>query len=147
MRVLVCGGRKYRNWQNVCTALDCFVATIAPVTVVVHGCAPGADLLGRKWALLRSLKEDPYPALWHDMTARPLVLRYSSFGKAYNVAAGGIRNQRMLDEGEPGAVVHFEGGKGTADMVMRARRHRKKVNPALRIFCATEQGGLEEEEA
>lgn len=36
-------------------------------------------------------------------------------------AAGPIRNQRMLDEGKPDLVVAFPGGRGTADMVRRAK--------------------------
>ena len=36
-------------------------------------------------------------------------------------AAGHIRNQQMLDEGRPHLVVAFPGGRGTADMVRRAR--------------------------
>jgi hypothetical protein len=36
-------------------------------------------------------------------------------------AAGPIRNQRMLDEVKPELVVAFPGGRGTADMVRRAR--------------------------
>jgi hypothetical protein len=39
-------------------------------------------------------------------------------------AAGPIRNQRMLDWG-PDLVVAFAGGKGTADMVRRARCRRR----------------------
>jgi hypothetical protein len=35
--------------------------------------------------------------------------------------AGPIRNQRMLDEGKPDLVIAFPGGRGTADMVRRAR--------------------------
>jgi hypothetical protein len=36
-------------------------------------------------------------------------------------AASPIRNQQMLDEGRPNLVVAFPGGRGTADMVRRAR--------------------------
>lgn len=36
-------------------------------------------------------------------------------------AAGPIRNRRMLLEGMPDLVVAFPGGRGTADMVRRAR--------------------------
>jgi len=35
--------------------------------------------------------------------------------------AGPIRNQQMLDEGKPNLVVAFPGGRGTADIVRRAR--------------------------
>jgi hypothetical protein len=40
--------------------------------------------------------------------------------KRHGPAAGPMRNQRMLDWG-PDLVVAFAGGKGTADMVRRAR--------------------------
>ena len=36
--------------------------------------------------------------------------------------AGPIRNQRMLDAGQPDLVVAFEGGRGTADMITRTKR-------------------------
>ena len=39
----------------------------------------------------------------------------------YGRAAGPIRNQQMLDEGRPTLVVAFPDGRGTADMVRRAR--------------------------
>ena len=35
--------------------------------------------------------------------------------------AGPIRNQRMLDDGKPDLGIAFPGGRGTADMVRRAR--------------------------
>lgn len=40
----------------------------------------------------------------------------------YGNAAGPIRNQQMLDEGKPDLVVAFPGGRGTADMVNKARK-------------------------
>jgi hypothetical protein len=41
--------------------------------------------------------------------------------KAHGRAAGPIRNQRMIDEHRPELVVAAPGGRGTADMVRRAR--------------------------
>jgi hypothetical protein len=38
-----------------------------------------------------------------------------------------MRNQAMLDYGKPDLVVAFPGGKGTADMVRRARVAGVKV--------------------
>ncbi len=37
-------------------------------------------------------------------------------------AAGPIRNARMIAEGRPDLVIAFPGGRGTADMVSRARK-------------------------
>jgi hypothetical protein len=49
-----------------------------------------------------------------------VVIRRRRDGRLYNAAAGGIRNQRMLDEEKPNLVVAFPGGNGTADMCRRA---------------------------
>ena len=43
-------------------------------------------------------------------------------GGVYDPGAAVKRNQQMLDEGEPDALFAFPGGKGTADMVRRARK-------------------------
>ncbi len=104
-RVLVCGGREYddrdRIW-NTLTALD----AECRIDVVIHGAASGADTEGMLWAqAMPGRKHAPFAAVW----------------PAHGRAAGPIRNQRMLDEGKPDLVVAFPGGRGTADMVRRAR--------------------------
>jgi len=43
--------------------------------------------------------------------------KWSKHGRA----AGPIRNQEMIDECKPDLVVAFPGGRGTADMVRRAK--------------------------
>jgi hypothetical protein len=73
--------------------------------VIVHGAAVGADQMAGSWARSRGVAEAAFPADW------------GRDGRA----AGPIRNQRMLDEGRPDLVVAFPGGRGTADMVRRAR--------------------------
>lgn len=45
------------------------------------------------------------------------IADWSKYGKA----AGPMRNQKMLDEYKPDLVVALPGGRGTADMVSRAR--------------------------
>ena len=42
----------------------------------------------------------------------------------YGPVAGPIRNQDMLDLHRPKMVIAFPGGKGTADMVKRAKKLR-----------------------
>jgi hypothetical protein len=61
--------------------------------------------LAGKWAESQGVTVEAYPADW----------------KKHGRAAGPIRNQRMLDE-NPDILVAFPGGKGTADMVARARK-------------------------
>lgn len=118
MRVLVCGGRRYRNRDFLDHILD---TLDPPATRIIHGYATGADILAKEWAEKRNVPVKGYAANWSDLDVEPLVLRYSPEGEPYNAAAGGIRNQQMLDEEKPDLVVAFPGGAGTADMVRRAK--------------------------
>jgi predicted polyphosphate/ATP-dependent NAD kinase len=104
-RVLVCGGRDYADRKAVFKALDAIRAAKGSLTVIQGGAA-GADALAREWCMAQpSVHLINEPADW----------------KAHGRAAGPIRNQRMLDEHKPDLVLAFPGGKGTADMVRRAR--------------------------
>jgi hypothetical protein len=100
MKVLVCGGRSYLDHKRVFAVLD----ELKPKHVV-HGGASGADRCANDWALVRGVRRSIYPADW------------TRHGKA----AGPKRNQLMLDKEKPDLVVAFPGGRGTADMVNRAR--------------------------
>jgi hypothetical protein len=113
MRVLVCGGRDYsRAWvaswlarhlkEEVAFALRCSAFSIS---AVIHGGARGADQGAADYAKSADIKQVVFPADW----------------ELHGKAAGPIRNQRMIDEGKPDVVVAFPGGRGTADMVRRAR--------------------------
>lgn len=103
MRVLVCGGRNYHNRA----ALRAYLSNLGPqkVSLIITGAAPGADKLATEWAAECGIQFREFPANW----------------KAHGRAAGPIRNQRMLDEGRPDLVVAFPGGRGTADMIRRAK--------------------------
>jgi UDP-N-acetylmuramoylalanine-D-glutamate ligase len=103
MRVLVCGGRDYSNRERVFTSLD-MLNSKYPVAMVIHGAARGADSLADEWAKERGVPVERYPAQW------------DKHGKA----AGPLRNQEMI-EAKPDAVVAFPGGRGTEDMVARAK--------------------------
>ncbi len=109
MRVLVCGGRDYDDHERVYAVLDFIAAeaedSLDPVDTVIQGAASGADHLASCWATARKVKVEGYRADWHNLGA----------------AAGPIRNQKMLAEGRPDLVVAFPGGRGTADMVRRAK--------------------------
>ncbi|MBA2348784.1 MAG: DUF2493 domain-containing protein [Solirubrobacterales bacterium] len=104
MRVLVCGGRDYTNATNVNSWLDS-LSVHQEVTTVIHGGATGADELADQWAKTHGVAVNKFQADW------------SKHGKA----AGPIRNAQMLDEGKPDVVLAFPGGRGTADMVRKAR--------------------------
>lgn len=101
--VLVTGGRDYDNKRTLFRTLD-QVHAIDPIALLIHGGANGADSLAGAWARERGVPYKVYAAYW----------------KRDGNAAGPIRNQRMLVEGEPDLVVKFLGGRGTADMVRKA---------------------------
>jgi len=121
-RLLVCGGRDYTNQDVAYKVLDKIHSTMN-ITHVINGLAPGADTLGRGWALRTDCVEPvDFPALWNDLSVEGAVVKKNKWGKDYNVKAGFQRNQRMLDEGQPHMLLAFPGGNGTADMVDRASK-------------------------
>lgn len=103
MRVLVCGGRDYKDYHTVAVYLNQCLPSRP--TTIIEGGAHGADELARKWARVAEVPVETYVANW----------------KLLGPKAGPIRNQAMLDQGKPDIVVAFPGGRGTADMVRRAR--------------------------
>lgn len=106
MRVLVCGGRDYCDASTLWGALDT-LRRQSPhdAMIVIQGGARGADQMAREWCESRKVPYENYPAEW----------------ERYGRAAGPTRNQQMLDKGNPDLVVAFPGGKGTADMIRRAK--------------------------
>jgi len=100
MRVLVCGGRDYKDVMKMAGVLyDIYI------TLIIEGGADGADTLARKWAERNEIPHLEFPAQWKKLGPK----------------AGPIRNQQMLDEGKPDMVIAFPGGKGTAHMVKIAQ--------------------------
>ena len=105
MRVLVCGGRDYIDASALWGALDKLRHEAAhDGMTVIQGGARGADQLAREWCVARLVPYLNFPADWIK----------------YGKAAGPIRNQQMIDKGEPTLVLAFPGGPGTADMLFRA---------------------------
>lgn len=111
MTVLVCGGRDFSRWHAGWGRLDRLNDQHGPFEWVVNGGASGADAMSSQWGLSRQLWVRQFPADW-DKHGR---------------GAGPIRNQRMLDEVKPDLVIAFPGGRGTADMVKRAKAAGVKV--------------------
>lgn len=105
MKVLVCGGRAYEDRDRVFAVLDKLHAE-AGVVSIIEGGARGADAYGKEWAFRRGVDCETFKADWENQ---------GSF-------AGPMRNKRMLAEGQPDLVIAFPGGRGTADMVRKARK-------------------------
>lgn len=111
MKVLVCGGRDYAGYSHVWGVLETIHAR-TPIDTLIEGGATGADHWARKWAKCHhGVEIETHPADW----------------QAHGRAAGPLRNQRMLDVGNPNLVIAFPGGRGTADMVRRAKRAGVKL--------------------
>ena len=108
MRVLVCGGRDYSDYDTVCSTLN---RHAFDADVLIQGGASGADELAVDWAEHHQIRIENYPADW----------------KKYGRSAGYIRNAQMLQEGKPDLVIAFPGGKGTAMMVKLAEKAKIKV--------------------
>lgn len=102
--VLVCGGRDYDDREQLFRVLDAAHMS-NPIILLMHGAAKGADTLAEEWARNSGVPCQAYHADW----------------ETHGKAAGPIRNQRMLDNGLPHMVIAFLGGKGTADMMRRAK--------------------------
>lgn len=125
-RVLVTGGRAYPDCEAVFARLATCRESAARnglKLIVIHGdCPTGADHWVALWCRREGVEERRFPAQW-DLHGR---------------SAGPRRNQQMLNEGQPDMVLALPGGRGTADMVRRARAANvlvapldSKVSPAL----------------
>ena len=103
-RVLVCGGRDFESPAQMMRVMDALHAE-RKFTALIQGGAQGADRLAKEWARTKpEIERYECKADWHK----------------HGLAAGPLRNARML-EWKPDLVVAFPGGRGTSDMVRRAK--------------------------
>lgn len=109
MRIIVCGGRDFKDYEFLWTVLDDIHKT-TPITELIHGAAKGADAFAHIWAVRRSVPVTPVPADW----------------KRHGSKAGPLRNLQMLDM-QVSCVVAFPGGRGTAHMVQSALKRGVEV--------------------
>lgn len=113
MRMLICGGRDYRDRISAFAVFD-RAHKKREVTLVIHGACmkkgsielTGGDRWAEEWARTHEIPYVGVPAPWASLPS----------------AAGPVRNQMMLDAWKPEGVIALPGGDGTADMVGRARK-------------------------
>lgn len=133
MRVLVFGGRGYPYESFVHEGLLRITDGVPfHLITIMHGACNcgekdkhiGADYWAHtfceQWRYA-GLIEKPYPAKWDDLTVPGAVIGVK-YGRRYNVRAGFMRNQYMLDDGKPTHALEAPGGTGTADMRSRIER-------------------------
>lgn len=113
-RLLVCGDR---NWSNKDQIRECI--EIVDPDVIIEGEARGADRIAREIAL-----EMGY-------VLGDTLLSFPADWEKHHKAAGPIRNQHMLTEGQPTIVYAFHGNinesKGTKDMIKRSLKAKIPV--------------------
>lgn len=115
MRVLVCGGRDFVDFDFLNFTLSKLQTERGPFSLIIHGGARGADALADVYAAKHFLPLLRFPADW---------------GR-HGRSAGPIRNAQMLKDGRPDLVVAFKGGNGTADMVKQATKAGVEVFNAV----------------
>lgn len=103
MRVIITGSRDWRNSELI----DLALSQLPKDSIIVHGCATGADAIARSLALSLGLKVEDH---WPD---------YVNYDFA---AANKRRNQEMVNAGAD-LVLAFPtpSSRGTWDCVRRAK--------------------------
>lgn len=118
LTIAVTGGRDHYPTTDELSELSALIRHIHQsfnyvATIFVHGAARGVDTLIGEWAKVQGFTVKPYPI-------RPIQDGYSR-------SCGCRRNERMLTDSKPDALIAFPGGTGTADCVRRAIKKGIKV--------------------
>lgn len=127
----VAGGRDFNDMRAVYDTLDMVNAAFGPVECVMHGACPtGADAFTDRWGIERGVRVDRYPADW------------ARFGNS----AGPRRNSAMIAR-RPDALVTFQGGSGTGDILSKAEAARDAGQPIMIVTHRPKPVAAEEEVA
>lgn len=110
MRVLVCGGKDFKDYKHLCKVLDTLHRE-QPFSIVIQGASRGATTLAKKWADERGVTYLKFTANWNKWGKRATYLR----------------NKRIIEEGKPDLVVAFPGGHATERMLRHCHEHYLNV--------------------
>ena len=113
VRIIICGGRDFGDAMMLSFVLS-QVHGKRTIVEIIHGCEPGADLMGDWWARQNGIKVTPD---W----------------ETHGQAAGAARDQQMLAL-DPDGVVAFPSGHETADLVNAAREREIPVLMAEKLW-------------
>lgn len=103
MKIIVTGGRDYKDYLKVGVILD----ELEPQWVAVGDCRSGVDKFVRDWFIdMDRINYEVYYADW----------------ETHGKAAGPLRNIAMIEENTDCVVIAFPGGKGTENCVREAKK-------------------------
>lgn len=105
------GGRTFSDQIMFDDVMVRLVGMFGYPAKVVHGNAAGLDKMAQAWANRMAI----------DCVA--VLAEWDKYGKA----AGPVRNEDMLIKHKPKRLIAFPGGRGTADMVRRAKNRRGEI--------------------
>lgn len=128
MRLLICGGRHFDDSMMVESELSHFHAQ-TPVSVLIHGGLPGLGVPAEAWARRNGVRLIRYPANF-------------SLGKRGDFE----RDDFMLEDSRPEALLAFPGGGRTAKLLGRAQEvgiDTTLVDPACVSVAAGQNVELE----
>lgn len=102
---LICGGRGFEDQDMFDDVMSRLSRMWGCPRRIVHGGATGADAMADAWGRRLAIDVIACPADWEQ----------------YGRSAGHLRNTQMLIDHQPNRVIAFPGGRGTADMVRKAK--------------------------
>ena len=124
-RILVCGDRNWTDFEMIERILLWYQPSM-----IIEGGATGADSYARHVAQIHQIPYLEFRARWED----------------HGHAAGPIRNQHMIDEGQPDLVFAFHDdltqSRGTKDMLRRAKKHKLLIQHFNHSNTTTTAGTL-----
>lgn len=127
MKLIIFGDRAINNLAILEEAIAHFDIDLKKIKEIVSGEAKGADTLGEDLAARHKIKIKKFTPNWKDITVEGAIVKENSYGK-YNAAAGGIRNQKMVDYADCGLALQTNGEtNGTQDCIKRLQKANKPV--------------------
>jgi hypothetical protein len=102
MRTIIAGSRNITDYVTILHAIS---LSWKP-TVVISGCARGADKLGEEWAIRNNVPIERFPANWNE----------------YGKSAGYRRNVEMSENAEALLAIWDGESKGTKHMIDIAKK-------------------------
>jgi hypothetical protein len=108
MRTIIAGSRTITDYSTVFNAMN--FSQLKP-TIILSGCAEGADKLGERWAKEHNIPIERYPANWNK----------------YGKKAGYLRNAEMVEKADALVAIWDGVSRGTKHTIDLANKKGIKV--------------------